>query len=60
MAAYGFALTATHFFYKRLKKVSKKITRPERPAPRQGSGFLRSGIHPGALPSGRLRATYMQ
>ncbi|VVN77897.1 hypothetical protein PS726_00847 [Pseudomonas fluorescens] len=36
------------------------FTRPERPAPRQGSGFLRSGIHPGALPSGRLRATYMQ
>jgi hypothetical protein len=24
MATYGFALTATHFFYKRQKKVSKK------------------------------------
>ncbi|WP_141234421.1 MULTISPECIES: hypothetical protein [unclassified Pseudomonas] len=33
-ATYGFALTATHFFYKRLKKVSKKTLRPERPAPR--------------------------
>ncbi|CAI8717678.1 hypothetical protein EMIT0P43_110112 [Pseudomonas jessenii] len=37
------------------KKVSKKSARPERPAPRWGSAFLRSGIHPGALPSGRLR-----
>ncbi|VVN77432.1 hypothetical protein PS726_00813 [Pseudomonas fluorescens] len=42
------------------KKSKQKNARPERPAPRQGSGFLRSGIHPGALPSGRLRATYMQ
>ena len=50
-----FRPTATHFFYKRLKKVSKKTLRPERPAPRRGSGFLRSGIHPGALPSGLLR-----
>ncbi len=32
-----------------------KSARPERPAPRLGSGFLRCGIHPGALPSGRLR-----
>jgi hypothetical protein len=32
------------------KKVSKKSARPERTAPRQGSGFLRSGIHPGASP----------
>ncbi|EJM72373.1 hypothetical protein PMI31_03642 [Pseudomonas sp. GM55] len=37
-----------------------KSARPERTAPRQGSGFLRSGIHPGALPSGWLRCTYMQ
>ena len=28
MAYYGFALTATHFFYKRLKKVSKKTLAP--------------------------------
>jgi hypothetical protein len=27
-AAFGFALTATHFFYKRLKKVSKKTLAP--------------------------------
>ncbi|WP_218570158.1 hypothetical protein, partial [Pseudomonas sp. F01002] len=36
------------------KKVPKKA-RPERPAPRLGSAFLRSGIHPGTLPSGLLR-----
>ncbi|MGA3799041.1 hypothetical protein ACPCYX_14890 [Pseudomonas fluorescens] len=42
------------------KKSKQKNACPERTAPRQGSGFLRSGIHPGALPSGRLRATYMQ
>jgi len=29
--------------------------RPKRSAPRWGSGFLRSGIHPGASPSGWLR-----
>jgi hypothetical protein len=28
VADYGFALTATHFFYKRLKKVSKKTLAP--------------------------------
>jgi len=32
-----------------------KRSRPERPAPRLGSAFLRCGIHPGALPSGLLR-----
>jgi hypothetical protein len=32
-----------------------KKSRPERPAPRLGSAFLRSGIHPGTLPSGLLR-----
>jgi len=31
------------------------MSRPERPAPRWGSAFLRSGIHPGTLPSGLLR-----
>ena len=36
------------------KKVPKKA-RPERPAPRLGSAFLRSGVHPGTLPSGLLR-----
>ncbi|RVD76614.1 hypothetical protein A9HBioS_3598 [Pseudomonas koreensis] len=47
-AAGGFALTATHFFYKRLKKVSKKnACSYVRPA-RWGSGSLRSGIDPGA------------
>ncbi|MNQ68242.1 hypothetical protein D3C85_827920 [compost metagenome] len=55
-----FRLTATHFFYKRLKKVSKKTLRPERPAPRRGSGFPRSGIPQGASPSGRLRSTSMR
>ncbi|WP_372884026.1 hypothetical protein, partial [Pseudomonas sp. FW305-131] len=42
------------------KKSKQKNARPERPAPRLGSGFLRSGIHPGALPSGPLRSTCMQ
>src|SRR5690349_15242505 len=37
------------------KKSNQKNARPERTAPRLGSGFLRSGVHPGALPSGRLR-----
>jgi hypothetical protein len=32
-----------------------KRSRPLRTAPRLGSGFLRSGIHPGASPSGWLR-----
>jgi hypothetical protein len=59
-AAGGFALTATYFFFKRQKKDKQKKARPERPAPRWGSAFLRSGIHPGALPSGWLRCTYMQ
>ena len=42
------------------KKSKQKNARPERPAPRLGSGFLRSGIHPGALPSGWLRCTSLQ
>ncbi|QXI24400.1 hypothetical protein HU724_008980 [Pseudomonas iranensis] len=46
MAAGGFALTATHFFYKRLKKVSKKTLAPTF-GPRK-LGSLRSGIDPGA------------
>ena len=46
MAAGGFALTATHFFYKRLKKVSKKTLAPTF-GPRK-LGFLRSGTDPGA------------
>ncbi|RKS28480.1 hypothetical protein BJ917_1358 [Pseudomonas sp. WPR_5_2] len=45
-------------FFKRQKSTQKGS--PRRPAPRQGSGFLRSGIHPGTLPSGWLRCTYMQ
>jgi len=41
-----FRLTATHFFYKRLKKVSKKTLAPAFGPRRLGS--LRSGIDPGA------------
>ncbi len=41
-----FRLTATHFFYKRLKKVSKKTLAPTY-SPRK-LGSLRSGIDPGA------------
>jgi len=37
-----------------------KRSRPLRTAPRQGSGFLRSGIHPGALLYGLLRCTSLQ
>ena len=33
---------------------------PHHSVPRQGSAFLRSGIHPGTLPSGLLRCTCMQ
>jgi hypothetical protein len=33
-ATYGFALTATYFFFKRQKKDKQKKARPERPAPR--------------------------
>ena len=41
-AAGGFALTATHFFYKRLKKVSKKTLAPASgPSPRLGVPSLR-------------------
>ncbi|MED7666305.1 hypothetical protein GXB78_03650 [Pseudomonas moraviensis subsp. stanleyae] len=43
-----FRLTATHFFYKRLKKVSKKTLAPAF-GPRR-LGFLRCGIDPGASP----------
>ena len=46
MAAGGFALTATHFFYKRLKKVSKKTLAPTF-GPRK-LGSLRCGTDPGA------------
>jgi hypothetical protein len=42
-------------FFQTPKKSKQKKARPERPAPRRGSGFLRSGIHPGASPSGWLR-----
>ncbi len=47
-AAGGFALTATHF--SRRRKVSKRLGPGVRPA-RWGSGFLRSGIDPGAAPT---------
>ncbi len=48
VAAGGFALTATHF--SRRRKVSKRLGPGVRPA-RWGSGFLRSGIDPGAAPT---------
>ncbi|AFY20476.1 hypothetical protein PputUW4_03281 [Pseudomonas sp. UW4] len=57
-AAYGSALTAGHFWQTPGVPAQPKVTKTSRPlrtAPRQGSGFLRYGIHPGALPSGRLR-----
>jgi hypothetical protein len=40
-------------FVKRHKRNQKVL--PQRPAPRWGSAFLRSGVHPGTLPSGWLR-----
>jgi len=56
-AANGSALTACHFGKRRGAGPAqrKQRSRPERPAPRLGSAFLRSGIHPGTLPSGLLR-----
>ena len=56
----GFRPYGDLLFLQAPKKSKQKNARPERPAPRLGSGFLRSGIHPGALPSGRLRSTCMQ
>ncbi|KAE9650145.1 hypothetical protein EJA71_01800 [Pseudomonas sp. PB106] len=47
VAAGGFALTASHFC--RRPKVTKTLGPGVRPA-RWGSGFLRSGIDPGASP----------
>jgi hypothetical protein len=37
-------------FFQTPKKSKQKKARPERPAPRLGSAFLRSGIHLGASP----------
>ncbi|MSU93368.1 hypothetical protein EB795_05360 [Pseudomonas mandelii] len=57
-AAGGFALTASPFCQTPgvpAQPKGTKKSRPKRPAPRQGSAFLRSGIHPGTLPSGLLR-----
>ncbi|NTZ95255.1 hypothetical protein FCH79_07955 [Pseudomonas koreensis] len=50
-AAYGFALTATHFFYKRLKKVSKKTLAPTF-GPLAGA---RGPFAPGSIRAQRLR-----
>jgi hypothetical protein len=50
MADGGFALTATHFFYKRQKKVSKKTLAPACGTSLR-SVFPRSGIHLGASPT---------
>ena len=48
VAAGGSALTAGHFFKR--QKVTKRLGPGVRPA-RWGSGFLRSGIDPGAAPT---------
>jgi hypothetical protein len=51
----GFRPYGDSLFFQTPKKSKQKKARPERPAPRLGSAFLRSGIHLGALPSGLLR-----
>jgi hypothetical protein len=51
VAADGFALTATHFFYKRLKKVSKKTLAPTC-GPLAGA---RGSFAPGSIRAQRLR-----
>ena len=51
MVYYGFALTATHFFYKRLKKVSKKTLAPTC-GPLAGA---RGSFAPGSIRGHRLR-----
>ena len=59
-AAYGFALTATHFFYKRLKKVSKKTLAPSvRPLAKARRSFAPVSIW-GHRPTVGFASTYMR
>ena len=59
-AAGGFALTATHFFYKRLKKVSKKTLAPNvRPLAWARGSFAPVFIR-GHCPPVCFATTYMQ
>ncbi len=59
-AAYGFALTATHFFYKRLKKVSKKTLAPSvRPLAEARRSFAPVSIW-GHRPTVCFATTYMR
>jgi hypothetical protein len=46
----GFRPYGDSLFFQTPKKSKQKKARPERPAPRLGSAFLRSGIHLGASP----------
>ncbi len=50
VAADGFALTATHFFYKRLKKVSKKTLAPTCGLLAGARGSFAAGLIRGASP----------
>jgi hypothetical protein len=56
-AAGGFALTATHFFYKRLKKVSKKTLAPTFGPLAEARGSFAPGSIRGGIASGLLRCT---
>ena len=59
-AAYGFALTASHFFYKRLKKVTKKTLAPNvRPLAEARGSFAPAFIR-GHCPPVGFASTYMQ
>ena len=57
VATGGFALTVDSLWQTPQRK---QRSRPKRPAPRLGSGFLRCGIPLGASPSGLLRCTCMR
>ncbi|CAI8893513.1 hypothetical protein EMIT0P4_370025 [Pseudomonas sp. IT-P4] len=55
-AAGGFALTATYFFYKRLKKVSKKTLAPNvRPLAKARGSFAPAFIRGASPPVGLAR-----
>ena len=56
----GFRPYGDSLFFQTPKKSKQKKARPERPAPRLGSAFLRSGIHLGASPPVGFASTYMQ
>ncbi|CAI8742831.1 hypothetical protein EMIT0P258_130136 [Pseudomonas sp. IT-P258] len=59
-ATYGFALTASHFFYKRLKKVTKKTLAPNvRPLAKARRSFAAVFIR-GHCPPVGFASTYMQ